>query len=250
MMPSTATSPRYVHNSEPIATPDVSRGDEEIEAMAMPDYSRRALGEIAASMPGATAVFRRHKLDFFCGGKATLEEAAAKAGLDVEALTSELAAIRDHGEAAPEETGALIEHIVQRYHSAHRRELPELILLAGEVESKHAGNPRAPTGLAVWLEGIASTMEPHFRKEENVLFPMMRRAVERAIREPIEVMRHEHEAHGDRLWTLVALCNNFDPPPEACDRWRALYVGLGKFVNDLMTHLHLEDNVLFPRFDP
>lgn len=216
---------------------------------SFPDYSARSLGDIASTLPGASAVFRRHKLDFFCGGKATLAAAAATVGIDTDSLNSELAATIGKGEPAPEETAALIDHIVLRYHAAHRRELPELILLAAEVEEQHAGNPRAPAGLAVWLEQLASASEPHFQNEETVVFPMMRRGSPPEAGKPVGAIRHEHETLGDVLWTVVTLCNNFQPPPEACDRWRALYVNLAKFTDDLMTHLHLENNVLFPRFN-
>ena len=211
-------------------------------------HAERKLGEIARELPGAAAVFRRFRLDYCCGGAVSLREAAATAGVDAGAIERELAALSPEDGAAPDEPLPLIDHILTRFHETHRRELPELIALARRVEERHAGHPDVPRGLAHLLEHIAEALEEHMQKEERILFPMMRAGGMPMIMGPIQVMEHEHVEHGERLRQLEALTRQHTPPADACTSWHALYAGTRKLVDDVMQHIHLENNVLFPQF--
>lgn len=210
--------------------------------------TERPLGDIARELPGAAAVFRRFGLDYCCGGAQTLRAAAADAGIDVQAVEAALAALAPAPAEAPEEPLPLIDHILVRYHETHRRELPELITMAHRVEERHAAHPQVPKGLARLLEHISEKIEEHMQKEERILFPMMRAAGVPMIAGPIQVMEHEHVEHGERLRQLEALTGNHTPPADACTTWHALYAGTRKLVDDVMQHIHLENNVLFPQF--
>jgi len=150
--------------------------------------------------------------------------------------------------SVPEPTDALIEHILARYHETHRRELAELVRLARKVESAHAAHPDVPRGLANLIEQTGHALNEHMFKEEQMLFPMMLAGGGGWLAAPIEVMRYEHVEHGERLELLQRTTHNFVPPEDACDSWRALYAGLDKLVDDIHEHIHLENNVLFPRF--
>lgn len=205
------------------------------------------LNQIATTIPGATAVFRKYKLDFCCGGAVSLTEAAAAKGLDAETIAGELAALAPGETEAPREPVALITHILTRYHEVHRRELPELIRLAKRVEAVHGSRPDAPKGVAAILVTFARELDDHMRKEEMVLFPIMEDGGNDFIRHPIGVMRAEHTDAGDTLKQLEPFAG--EPPADACPTWRALNAGLAKFVDDLMNHIHLENNVLFPTFE-
>ena len=211
-------------------------------------FAARPVAEIAAALPGATAVFRRHKLDFCCGGQAPLADAVAARGADLGRVEAELASLVPAPASAPEATDDLIALIETRYHATHRRELPELIRLARRVEAVHCDRAEAPHGLAALLAGIAAELEEHMQKEEQVLFPLMRRGGHPMIGHPIGMMRHEHDSHGAQLRALDALTTGGVPPAAACNTWRALYAGTRKLADDLMEHIHLENNVLFPRF--
>jgi regulator of cell morphogenesis and NO signaling len=217
--------------------------------LSVEGLAARTLGEIAAQLPGATAVFRAHKLDFCCGGGKTLAEAARDRALPLETLQAQLAALDASTLVpVPAETSALIEHILTRYHEVHRHELPELIRLAERVEKRHAEHPQVPSGLALALRETAAELELHMQKEEQILFPMMRAGGVPMIAHPIAQMRHEHDEHGARLRLIETLTHGIHAPSDACPTWRALYAGLRKLIDDLMMHIHLENNLLFPQF--
>lgn len=206
-----------------------------------------SLGALARSIPGATRVFHEYKFDFCCGGKQTLRQAAAQRGVDPEAVVEQLEALhaapgtsRDWREASANE---LIDHILVRYHARHREQLPELARLARRVEQVHGERPECPNGLADHLAAMQQELESHMMKEEQVLFPMLQRG--QLPGQPIAMMRFEHDQHGVALAELERLTNGIVLPKGACNTWRALYLGLATLRDDLMEHIHLENNILF-----
>lgn len=210
--------------------------------------AERRLGDLARDLPGATRVFHAHDLDFCCAGRQRLDEAAAARGLDVATIVRELEALppASAGEIDWRGTGTttLISHLLSRYHEVHRQQLPELIRLARRVEQVHGERDSCPHGLADALAAMQQELESHMQKEEQVLFPMLTRQAA-GVDMPIAVMRFEHEQHGEALAGLQALAHGFVPPAGACTTWRALYQGLRQFREDLMQHIHLENNILF-----
>ena len=210
----------------------------------------QAIGQIAVQLPGATAVFRRLKLDFCCGGHVSLDQAASDKGLDLQAVVHELSALQRPSELPDLGTPTeLVEHIIARYHEVHRAQLPELIRMARRVEAVHRDNPNTPHGLADALETMEQELLMHMHKEEAVLFPMLRAGGNSFVSQPIAMMRHEHNDHGEALEHLASLTNDITPPMGACNTWRALYTGLAQLREDLINHIHLENNLLFPRFE-
>lgn len=151
---------------------------------------------------------------------------------------------------APAETGALIDHIVRRFHQAHRRQLPELADLARKVETVHFGDPDVPEGLSQYLETMIGTLEVHMKKEELILFPALRAGRSDGVENPIAEMRADHDDHAADIAAIHALTNDLTLPDGACRTWRALHDGLGAFLGDLEAHIRLENEVLFPRFEP
>lgn len=209
---------------------------------------QQAIGQIAVELPGATAIFRRLKLDFCCGGQVSLAEACERKGLETARVVAELAGLR-RDDTAPEtpDANALIDHILTRYHAVHREQLPELIRMARRVEAVHRDHPDVPRGLAEHLEVMEVELLEHMEKEEQVLFPAIE-AGRAGVGIPIAVMREEHTGHGEHLERLAALTRDHTPPQGACNTWRALFAGTAQLTNDLISHIHLENNVLFPRF--
>lgn len=211
----------------------------------------RRVGEIAANLAGATEVFRWFGIDFCCHGDVPLEEAAQARAIDIDALQDALLALDGTGElpSLPEDTAELIDHILARYHEVHRRQLPELIMLSSKVEQVHAGKQGVPAGLADLLQHALGELEVHMKKEELILFPAMRRQGSGPLVGPIAQMRDDHVDHGELLERMAELTGDFTAPENACGTWRALYVGAAQFRNDLVDHIHIENNILFPRFE-
>lgn len=219
-----------------------------------PDTLTRAtqpIGQIAVELPGSTAVFRRLKLDFCCGGQIALQQACDNKGLALDAVLAELDRLeRPAIPEAPQTTDGMIDHILTRYHAVHREQLPELIRMARRVEAVHREHADVPTGLADHLEAMETELFDHMDKEEQVLFPLLRAGGRGMAAMPIGVMRAEHTSHGEQLERLMALAHDTTPPPGACNTWRALYTGIAQLADDLIAHIHLENNRLFPQFEP
>jgi regulator of cell morphogenesis and NO signaling len=211
-----------------------------------------SLGDLARTNPSATRVFLRHRLDFCCGGRQTLAEACEKSGLDPARIVEELEHEASRGagstiwdERSPAE---LADHIESYYHAGLRRDLPPLIEAARKVERVHAQKPGVPTGLADVLSDFFAEMQQHMMKEENVLFPMIRRGARgEAVYMPVRVMEGEHDLHREQLLRIRELTGDLRVPPHACATWTALYQGLEHLEAELMQHIHLENNILFSR---
>jgi regulator of cell morphogenesis and NO signaling len=215
-------------------------------------FMQQSLGQIARELPGATGVFHAYKLDFCCGGAHTLAEAAAKKGLDPAPIVARLEALQS---AAQPQVGSwsdadvpdLIDHIVSHFHARHRVQLPELARMARRVEAVHRDHPACPAGLARLLDEMTSELASHMAREESVLFPLLKDGRYDVSMGPVHVMRLEHDDHGQNLARIEALTQDMNPPPGACNTWQALYLGLRALREDLMQHIHLENNVLFER---
>ncbi len=213
------------------------------------DYQTDTLAEIARQIPGATRVFRKRNLDFCCSGNRTLLEAldqnselADKIVLEIKALNTNSTAIK----MTDLSDSDLVDYILNQFHDKHRSDLPELIFLARKVEHVHGEKSDCPTGLADHLSFIATELEAHMVKEEELLFPKIK-AYDSSVSEVIQELEEEHDAHGDNLEKLANLLNQFEVPINACTTWRALILGCKTLVDEVMEHVHSENNILFPR---
>lgn len=212
----------------------------------------KTLGQLARDIPGATAIFHQHRLDFCCAGQQTLAQACGSKGLDGEAVAAELQALKQEDTQSQwqqADNTALIEHILSRYHDVHRQQLPELIRLAARVELVHGGHSACPVGLTDQLERLQEELLAHMQKEERILFPMIARGITGMAAGPVSMMRAEHLDHGESLEALRNITRDFTLPAGACNTWTALYKGLEVLTQDLMEHIHLENNILFERID-
>lgn len=143
----------------------------------------------------------------------------------------------------------LIDYILERFHAAHRSELPDLIELARKVERVHADQEEAPHGLADALALLEIDLESHMKKEELVLFPAMRNSVKQGITQATDHMRHDHDFQEQAIRMIIELTRAFALPEGACGSWRRLYAGTAKLCGDLAEHMAVENDVLFPRFE-
>lgn len=206
----------------------------------------RSLSDLATSIAGASSVFRELGLDFCSDGQLSLASALAAKQVDVDAVVAQLNDLLID-EAAPDWSNTsptrLISHILERYHARHREQLPELVFLATKIERVHQSNPKCPKGLAELLRDINHELENHMMKEEQILFPMLGGGV--YPNGPINVMQDEHDEHLQAIKQIQTLTNNMTPPEDACNAWKALYLGLQTFCDDLMQHVALENHFLF-----
>jgi regulator of cell morphogenesis and NO signaling len=210
------------------------------------------VGELAARHPLATRVFARHHIDFCCGGGRPLGDVCEMQGLNVDAIVGEIGR-----ELAPQDTivrwdvgpiGELIDHILNKYHAGLYEELPRLEAMARKVERVHGEkDPEKLPRLVQAVLELRAELESHMLKEEGILFPMIRAGRGTGADGPIAVMMREHETAGDLLRQIRELTNDYTVPEEACNTWRALWLGLEALEAHLHEHIHLENNILFPR---
>jgi len=211
------------------------------------------IGKLAASWPGASRVFMRHNLDFCCSGNRTLGQACAERKLDVSSIIDEI----EHESQSPSDDAAswddaslsdLIDHIVKDYHKPLRTELPRLLEMATKVKRVHGKKDpdRLPRLLFV-LGLLRDDLYAHMEKEERVLFPWIKSGRGELASRPVHVMLLEHEDAGELLDEIRELTDDFQPPRGACATWRGLWQGLAQLDEALRVHIHLENNILFPR---
>jgi len=216
-------------------------------------HSDSQVGRIAAEHPISTRVFARYGIDYCCGGGVPLAEACESRGLDAERVMEEIqrevdpvAGAGEHWSEAP--LPDLVTHILVAYHQPLKEELPRLEAMARKVLEVHRDKePEMLTELLSVYLGIKADLEPHMEKEEQILFPMIQRGQGFLADGPVAVMREEHEVVGSALKRLRALTNDYEVPARACNTWRALWHGLAAMEKELHQHIHLENNILFPR---
>ena len=216
-------------------------------------HSDAAVGQIAAEHPLATRVFARHGIDFCCGGGKPIAEVCQVKGLDTQTVLQEIESELSGGEVDLKrwdeaELYALIDHILVAYHRPLEEELPRLEFMARKVHRVHGERQPEMFGelLSTFL-GLKAELESHMMKEEQVLFPMIRQEQGSRAAGPVAAMEHEHESAGGALECLRELTNGYEVPEGACNTWRALWHGLADLEESLHQHIHLENNILFPR---
>jgi len=209
------------------------------------------LAELATTHPSAARVFHQNGLDFCCNGRRSLADACAERRLDPDAVIAAIDAedrfAADARRWDREPLSDLIAFIVTTFHRRLRTTLPELIRMAERVEARHGEKACCPRGLAAHLVTMHELVLEHLAKEEQVLFPLIESGQGRAAAGPVHVMEVEHDGHAQALEVLRRLATNYNPPAEACITWQALYLGLRQLEEELMLHIHLENNVLFRR---
>jgi regulator of cell morphogenesis and NO signaling len=226
---------------------------------------QQTVRELALQVQGATRVFERAGIDYCCGGGRTLLDACGVAGVSPDEMLSALRSLEERPAGAELEftTMSLTElagHIVETHHLFTTLELARLGHLLDKVRSKHEGNHPEVADVASAFARLRADLIPHMFREEKVLFPYIvamdaaKRTGGKApvppfgtVRNPIRTMMAEHETAGDLLAELRAATAGFAPPPDACMTFRALYDGLHDLEKDLHQHIHLENNILFPR---
>ncbi len=221
------------------------------------------IGDIALEFPEAMRLFEQRNLDYCCGGQRRLAEVCREASQDLEELLDRLASLQTASGAGPARTdwaGAplseLVSYIEAKHHTFTREELTRVAPLMEKVLQVHGGHHPELEQVSECFQALAADLMPHLEKEEQILFPYIRALDTRqtvggacfgSVRGPIQVMQAEHDQAGELLREIKALTRDHTPPPDACGSFRSLYMGLKALEEDLHQHIHLENNVLFPR---
>ncbi len=223
--------------------------------------------EVAMEVPQATRLFEKLKIDYCCGGNQPLTEACASAGIDVDNVMEMLAEVTESTSQESEtfdyqsaSLPDLITHIVNTHHVFTKSEMNRLQLLADKVLAAHGGNHPELIHLDELFTRLCADLKPHMFKEEQILFPYIVATAEAAdengpvpvapfgtINNPIRMMMMEHDTAGQILRELRTLTSDYKVPADACVSYQTLYQALENFEKDLHQHIHLENNVLFPK---
>ena len=227
--------------------------------------SRKTVRELAVEVPNATRVFEKLGIDYCCGGKKPLDEACGAANLPLDdvlaALDASAAATATAEFTLPSGSLAeLIDHIVKTHHKFTREEIARLKALLDKVCSVHGKNHPELLAIRETFLGLAQELTLHLMKEENVLFPYIVRMEEAVlqndpvlpapfgtVQNPVRMMMQEHDGAGEALRHIREASRNFSAPQDACISYQTLYQALAGFEADLHQHIHLENNILFPR---
>jgi len=224
----------------------------------------KTVRELAVELPNAARVFEKLGVDYCCGGDIPFTKAGEKAGLDPDGV---LASIQEAPAAAapPQDwakapLAALARYIVEKHHSFTRTELARLEPLFTKVCAAHGDHHPELARMQEVFRALSAELQSHMMKEENILFPYLS-AMEQAVlsgrpfprpmfgtvRNPVRMMTLEHDSAGDALRELRRASGNYSVPADACASYSELYRSLQAFEADLHTHIHLENNMLFPR---
>ncbi|MEO8379492.1 MAG: iron-sulfur cluster repair di-iron protein [Acidobacteriota bacterium] len=223
-------------------------------------YTDMTVGELAAEVPTSIRVFEAWKIDYCCGGQTPLPVACAAAGKGVEQFIGELtraAAVPD-GKTRdwPAETlTSMAANIVSMYHDYTREELQTVAPIADKVLSVHGQRRPELAEVVALLRDLTADMIPHMLKEEQVLFPYVNQLDQGnaptpffgTVKNPVRMMMLEHDRVGEILASLRAVTDDYTPPESACFSYRELYRRLAELELRTHEHIHVENNIYFPR---
>jgi regulator of cell morphogenesis and NO signaling len=221
--------------------------------------------EVAMELPQSTRLFEKLRIDYCCGGSRPLSEACASAGVDVGEVMEMLADVTQSKDTtAPDFQNTslpeLITHILDTHHVFTKSEMERLQSLTDKVLGAHGGNHPELIHLSELWQRLCADLKPHMFKEEQVLFPYMIALAQAAdhkwaapfapfgtVNNPISMMMREHDTAGEIVRELRALTSDYKAPADACISYQTLYQALENFEKDLHQHIHLENNILFPK---
>lgn len=227
----------------------------------------KTVREFAIENLAATRIFEKFGIDYCCGGGQSLEQACEKANIPIDTVLDALEMAEETARAAQEvhdwsrePLSELIAHIKRTHHKYTREEITRLTALVQKVSSVHGKNHPELYQIREVFAGLAQELTTHLMKEEMVLFPYIERMEEAIIqgepvlpapfgtvRNPVAMMEHEHDSAGAALSAIRKASREFTAPEDACVSYQTLYKALAALEADLHQHIHLENNILFPR---
>ena len=240
--------------------PEISSPLERRPNMAI--TATKTVRELAVEVPNATRVFEKLGIDYCCGGDQPLEQACATANIAIDDAVRALEQSTSNpaNSVAPDwnlaPLGDLVDHIVEKHHTYVKTEAPRLQALIAKVVGVHGKNHPELEQVQIAFSALANELAGHLMKEEQILFPYVKQMASGAgrgpscfgsVHNPIRVMMMEHDDAGKTLREMRRITSDYSIPADACISYATLFRGLVEFEQDLHQHIHLENNILFPR---
>jgi regulator of cell morphogenesis and NO signaling len=230
----------------------------------MTTLQERTVADVVTENIKAAHIFKKHGIDFCCGGGISIKKACEKAKIDPETLESELLNLDTIQDRAHDynnwKLDFLTDHIINVHHHYVEESSPLLLQYSKRVNHVHGHHYTELAEIEALVTQVVQAMAAHQKKEELILFPFIKKLVkvERengevpaihfgTVENPIRMMEEEHEEAGEILRKIAKLSNNYTLPEGACNTYRAFYSKLEEFEQDLHQHIHLENNILFPK---
>lgn len=224
------------------------------------------VGEIVANNPKAAEVFIRLNVDFCCGGKRSFIEVCQKQGVDPQEVWGEIENLSQGSRPSLDfqnfEVDFLIDYIINVHHTYLYKNLPEIKLFVEKVTNKHGEKYLYLNELSALYVELGDDLLAHLPKEENILFPYGKALLAKlkaneaidapffgTVQNPIRLMHHEHERAGEILHRIREITNNYTPALDACNSHRVMLLKLSELDADLIQHIHIENNILFPKIE-
>ncbi|WOD45282.1 iron-sulfur cluster repair di-iron protein [Hwangdonia lutea] len=227
--------------------------------------SEKQIGQFVAEDYRTAAVFSKYKIDFCCNGNRSIQEACEKKGIDSNVLLDELHSVLNNkgGESIDYKSwplDLLIDYIEKRHHRYVEEKIPVLRQFLDKLCRVHGERHPELFKINELFTASAGELAAHMKKEELILFPFVKKMVSATLNQgavqspqfgtvenPIAMMMQEHDNEGERFREIAALTNDYNPPADACNTYRVTYAMLQEFEQDLHLHIHLENNILFPK---
>lgn len=225
----------------------------------MQAIKERTIGQIVAADYRTSSVFNKHGIDFCCSGDRTIEEACASSDINTAEVMHELQNLEEDESSDDNYNNwsldFLSDYIINNHHNKTREVLPEIKFYAEKVASVHGRNHPELIEMFQNVATLSNEMMSHMDKEEERLFPYIKKLVAGDVSEKekqnstevIEMMQDEHNETGDIMKKLRSLSDGFTLPEDACNSYQVYFKQLEDFEEELFKHVHLENNILFPK---
>lgn len=222
------------------------------------------IGEMVSEDFRTAAIFKKHGIDFCCRGGRTIEEACENKSTDKEQVYKDLENLPSGTEASIDYKSwpldLLTEYVEKIHHVYVEEKTPVLVAFLDKLCKVHGERHPELYEINNLFNQTAQELSAHLKKEEHILFPFIKEMANSkrngtkidyppfgSVENPVHMMEHEHTAEGDRFAKIAELTNNYTPPADACNTYKVTYAMLQDFENDLHTHIHIENNILFPK---
>jgi regulator of cell morphogenesis and NO signaling len=231
----------------------------------METLEKITIGEYVAKDFRTAALFSKYSIDFCCNGNRSIKEACEKKSVNPDDLLKEIESILSSKSDSGIDFNAwpidlLADYIEKTHHRYVVEKTPVLLQFLDKLSRVHGANHPELIEINELFKGCAEELAQHMKKEEQILFPFVKKMVHATISDelieqphfgtvenPIAMMMHEHDAEGERFRKIAALSNNYTPPSDGCNTYKVTFAMLEEFEQDLHKHIHLENNILFPK---